>query len=210
MGSRLAFGIFALASAVLRAQTAPAAASPCISTPSYSPCEMVFSLGAEDAAAHPNPYASVELTVTFRSPRQHSYPLAAYWDGSKRLVVRFSPTEVGNWDYLVTSNIATWNQQRGSFYTAPSASRGVFHPAALHHWAYTEKPSGLDQGHLWMGVSEPGFAFMDDAACRAVVDARAAQKFTHLRVSLAGSGSDPSPFPGPHVPNTAVFAALHP
>jgi hypothetical protein len=208
MGFRLAFGILALASAALRAQTAPAAASTCASTPSYSTCEMVFELSAEDAAAHPNPYATVELTVTFRSPRQHSYALAAYWDGANRLVVRFSPTEVGNWDYLVTSNIATWNQQRGSFSTAPSDSRGFIHPAAMHHWEYTEKANGLDQGHLWMGVSEPRFAFMDDAAWRAVADARAAQKFTHLRVSLAGSPSDPSLFQGPDVPNTAFFQAL--
>jgi hypothetical protein len=208
MGFRLAFGILAVASAALGAQTAPAAASPCASTPSYSPCEMVFELSAEDAAAHPNPYTSVELTVTFRSPRQHSYALAAYWDGANRLVVRFSPTEAGNWDYLVTSNIAAWNQQRGSFSTAPSDSKGFIHPAALHHWAYTEKANGLDQGHLWMGVSEPRYAFMDDAAWRAVADARAAQKFNHLRVSLAGSSSDPSLFRGPDVPNAAFFQAL--
>jgi|SRR5271157_294012 len=208
MGFRLAFGILALASAGLRAQTAPAAAAPCASTPSYATCEMVFPLSAEDAAAHPNPYTTVELTVTFRSPRQHSYALAAYWDGANRLVVRFSPTEVGNWDYLVTSNIAAWNQQRGSFSTAGSDSKGFIHPAAVHHWEYTEKANGLDQGHLWMGVSEPRFAFVDDAAWRAVADARAAQKFTHLRVSLAGSSSDPSVFQGPDVPNTAFFQAL--
>src|ERR1039458_8314018 len=114
MGFRMAIGILALASAALRAQTAPAAASPCASTPSYSTCEMVFELSDEDAAAHPNPYATVELTVTFRSPRQHSYALGAYWDGANRLVVRFSPTEVGNWDYLVTRHTAPRNQQRGS------------------------------------------------------------------------------------------------
>jgi hypothetical protein len=207
MGFRLAFGILVLVSSALRAQTAPAAA-PCASTPSYSTCEMVFSLGAQDAASHPNPYTSVELTVTFRSPRQHSYALPAYWDGANRLVVRFSPVEVGDWDYLVSSNIAAWNQQRGSFSTAPSDSKGFIRPAALHHWEYTEKANGLDQGHLWMGVSEPRLAFMDDAAWRAVADARAAQKFTHLRVSLAGSPSDPSLFQGPDVPNTAFFQSL--
>src|ERR1019366_1434001 len=208
MGFRLAFGILALASAALRAQTAPAAASTCASTPPYSTCEMGFEPGAEGAAAHPNPYATVELTVTFRSPRQHSYALAAYWDGANRLVVRFSPTEVGNWDYLVTSNIATWNQQRGSFSTAPSDSRGFIHPAAMHHWEYTEKANGLDQGHLWMGVSEPRFAFLDDAIFHAVVDARVAQKFTHLRGPILGQGSDPALFIGPDVPNVAFFQGL--
>jgi len=202
MGFRLAFGILALAAA-LPAQSGVNAG--CASTPSYSACEVVFELSAADAAAHRNPYASVELLVTFRSPRQHSYALPAFWDGGNRLVVRFAPTEAGTWDYLIESNIASWNQQRGSFSTVSSESKGFIHPAATHHWEYTEKANGLDVGHLWMGVNEPRFAFMDDATARAVADARAAQKFTHVRVSLAGSGSDAAVFQGPDVPNTAFF-----
>ena len=47
---------------------------------------------------------------------------------------------------------------------------------------YTEKSAtGLYQPHLWIGATEPGFAAMDDAAFRAMADARAAQKFTHVR-----------------------------
>ena len=208
MGFRLAVGFLALASAAVGAQTPTPAASPCAGTPSYSACEMVFELGDADASKHPNPYATVELSVNFRSPRQHSYALPGFWDGGRRMVVRFSPTEVGEWDYLVTSNIAAWEGQKGSFTTAPSDSNGFIHPAALHHWAYSEKANGLDQGHLWMGVSEPRFAFLADGDFRAVVDARAVQKFNHMRAPIFGQGSDPALFQGPDVPNVAFFQRL--
>jgi hypothetical protein len=169
---------------------------------------MVFELNDADAGKFPDPYRMVQLSINFRSPRQHSYVLPAFWDGARRLVVRFSPTEGGQWDYLVTSNVATWDGKTGSFTTAGSDAKGFIHPAALHHWAYTEKANGLDQGHLWMGVSEPRFAFLDDSAFRAVVDARAAQKFTHLRAPIFGQGSDPALFTGPDVPNVAFFQRL--
>ena len=208
MGFRSSLAFLALAALPLRAQTAPPAASPCANTPSYSPCEIVFELPPPDAAAHPHPYETVDLTVEFRSPRQHTYALPAFWDGAGRMVVRFSPVEAGNWDYLVKSNIAAWNGQTGHFTTAPSDSRGFIHPAALHHWAYTERANGLDQPHLWMGVTEPRFAFLDDAAARSLADARAAEKFTHLRVPLVGEGSDPFLFQGPDVPNLAFFQRL--
>jgi hypothetical protein len=205
MGFRPAFAFLVLATAAVRAQTP---APPCAGTPAYSSCDLVFELSDADAAKHPDPYRTVELAVNFRSPRQHSYVLPAFWDGGRRLVVRFSPVEAGDWDYLVTSNVAAWDGQQGHLTAAPSESKGFIHPAALHHWAYSEKANGLDQGHLWMGVSEPRFAFLDDTAFRAVADARAAQKFNHLRGPIFGQGSDPALFQGPDVPNVAFFQRL--
>ena len=115
--------------------------------------------------------------------------MPAFWDGGRRMVVRFSPTESGAWDYHVTSNIAEWNDKTGSFTAAASESPGFIQPANVHHWMYTEKSAaGLYQPHLWMGSTDLLFATMDDAAFRALADARAAQKFTHLRgLVLAGS-----------------------
>jgi hypothetical protein len=208
MGFRLAVGFLALASLAIRAQTPTPAASPCAGTPSYSSCDLVFELADADAARHPNPYATVELSVNFRSPRQHSYVLPAFWDGGRRMVVRFAPVEAGEWAYLVSSNIAAWDGQKGLFTTAASDSPGFIHPAALHHWEYSEKANGLEQGHLWMGVSEPRFAFLSDADFRAVVDARAAQKFNHLRGPIVGQDSDASLFQGPDVPNVSFFQQL--
>src|ERR1035441_3225630 len=168
MGLRLAAVFLALVPLALRAQ------STCNHTPAYSACELVFELGDKDAAAHPHPYLSVDLKVEFRSPRQHTYALPGYWDGGRRMVVRFSPTEAGDWDYHVTSNIAEWNDKTGTFTAAASEAPGFIRPANMHHWEYTERDSaGLDRPHLWMGATEMRFAFLDDAAFRAVADARA-------------------------------------
>jgi hypothetical protein len=208
MGFRLAFGFLALASVAAASQSSAPATGGCGGTPAYSTCEMVFELNDADAAKFPDPYRMVQLSINFRSPRQRSYVMPAFWDGGRRLVVRFAPTEGGEWDYLVTSNVPTWDGKTGNFSAAGSDSKGFIHAAALHHWAYSEKANGLDQGHLWMGVSEPRLAFLDDAAFHAVVDARAGQKFTHLRAPIFGQGSDPALFQGPDVPNVAYFQRL--
>jgi Domain of unknown function (DUF5060)/Protein of unknown function (DUF4038) len=208
MGFRLALGLLALAFLAIPAQTPPPAAPACAGTPAYSACELAFPLTDADAAKFPDPYRMVELSVNFRSPRGHSYVLPGFWDGGRRMVVRVSPVEAGEWDYLVSSNVAAWEGQTGNFTAAASDSKGFIHPAAMHHWAYTEKANGLDQGHLWMGVSEPRFAFLDDAGFRSMVDARAAQKFNHLRFPIFGEASDPALFQGPDVPNFAFFERL--
>jgi hypothetical protein len=174
----------------MRAQPA---ATPCNNTPAYSTCEVVFELDDKAAAAHPAPYESVELRVEFRSPRQRTLAMPAYWDGGRRMVVRFAPTDPGEYAYHVTSNIEAWNGKTGNFTAASSDSLGFLHPENLHHWAYTEKTSrGLYAAHLWTGASEMQFATMDDAAFRAMADARAAQKFNHLRgmVKIAAGAPD--------------------
>jgi hypothetical protein len=208
MGFRLASVFIVVAALAASAQTGAPAPAGCGGTPAYSTCQLVFDLSDADAAKYPDPYRMVELSVSFRSPHQKSYGLAGFWDGGRRMVVRFSPAETGEWDYLVNSNVASWDGKKGSFTTTDSDNKGFIHAAALHHWAYTEKSKGLDQGHLWMAVSEPRLAFFDDAQFRTVVDARAAQKFTHLRLPIFGQGSDPALFQGPDVPNVAFFQRL--
>jgi len=197
----LAFASFALAQG-------PPPASPCNNTPAYSPCDIVFELADSEAAAHPHPYVSVDLKVEFRSPRHRTLAVPGFWDGGKRFVVRFSPTEAGAWDYHVTSNISGWNDKTGSFTAASSESPGFIHAENMHHWAYSEKTSaGLYQAHLWMGATELLFATMDDAAFRAVADARAAQKFTHLR-GLVMSQAQGGAFPSADSPDVAYFQRL--
>src|SRR6185503_4575828 len=102
---RAAF-LFALAPFALLAQ--------CDQTRAYSTCEMLFELTDQDAAAHASPYVSVDLRIEFRSPRRRTYAMPAFWDGGRRMVVRFAPTEGGAWDYHVTSNVAEWNDKTGS------------------------------------------------------------------------------------------------
>ena len=199
MGLRLAALVLALAGLALRAQTPSA----CANTPAYATCELVFELSGQAAAAHPNPYQTVEIKAEFRSPRRRTLAMPAYWDGGNRMVVRFSPTEPGDWDYRVTSNVADFDGKTGNFTAAASEAPGFVRTANVHHWAYTER----NLPHLWMGASEPRFAFLDDAAFRATADARAAQKFTHLRGLVMGDGADAA-YQSPDAPDLAQFQRL--
>jgi len=200
------FGLWGQAPAV--GSNTPSNNTPCNNTPAYSPCELVFELSDADRALHPDPYKTVELRVEFRSPRHHTYAMPGYWDGGGRIVVRFSPTEGGSWDYRLAGNVAAWDGKIGSFTAASSGSPGFLRAANVHHWAYTEKnAAGLDQAHLWMGATEMRFAFLDDAGFRAIADARAAQKFNHLRGLLLGTGPDAA-FQSADSPNLAQFQRL--
>jgi len=191
-----------LAPLALLAQGPSPPAASCNNTPAYSPCEVVFELSAAEAAAHPDPYAGVDLSIEFRSPRQHVYALPGYWDGGRRMAVRVAPTEAGAWSYRVSSNIAAWNGQEGAFTAAASDAPGFIRAAETHHWAYTER----NLAHLWMGVNEMGFAAMDEAGFRALADARAAQKFNHWRGLAAGDRPE-SAYPS-GAPDPAYFQRL--
>ena len=182
--------------------------SPCNHTPTYSPCELVFELSGPSAARHPEPYRTVDLKVEFRSPRHRTLALPAYWDGGRRMAVRFAPVEAGDWDYRVSGNLPEWDGKTGSFTADASPSPGFIHPENVHHWAYTERDArGLFQAHLWMGASELDFATEDDATFRALADAGAARKFNHLRGFLAGPRAERA-FQGPDAPNLAHFQRL--
>ena len=194
---RCGLAFLLLTPCVLLAQVA----SPCNKTPAYSPCELVFDLPAGAPAG--NPYAGVELKVDFRSPRQRTYAMPGFWDGGRRMVVRFSPVEPGEWAYRATSNIEALNGKEGTFTAAASDAPGFIKPAEMHHWAYTER----NLGHLWMGVAEMNFLAMDDAAFRAMADARAAQKFNHL-CGMAVTALPGLPVMSEGAPNPAYFQRL--
>jgi hypothetical protein len=189
---------FFAAALALRAQ------SPCTNTPAYSSCDLVFELPASQA----DPYKTVELRAEFRSPRHHTFAMPGFWAGGNRMIIRFAPTEAGDWDYRVASNIKDFDGKTGNFTAASSDSKGFIRPANVHHWAFTERDArGLDQAHLWMGATEMRFAVEDDAAFRAAADARAAQKFNHLRGSLTPEGGEPI-YTAPDSPNLAYFQKL--
>jgi len=214
------------------------AQEPCQGALAYSPCDLPFELSGDQAAAHPNPYLTVELRAEFRSPRYRTFLMPAFWDGGRRLVLRFAPTEPGPWTYRVTSNIPGWNGKTGQFTAAPSpvneaspagsagdcrsggpsggpsgpggkGSPGCFEApgfvkaANVHHFAYT----GDNQPHLWMAATFDRFAVVEDALFRQIVDARARQKFNHIRGLVlppeAGKG-----FLNPDQPDPAHFRRL--
>lgn len=179
----------------------------CNNTPAYTPCEFVFDMNGQEAAAHPNPYADVELHAEFRSPHFKTYKMPAFWDGGQRLVIRFTPTEAGEWIWRITSNIQRWEGQTGTFTAAASEAPGFVRTANVHHWAWT----GGDgrQPHLWMGDTLYPLAFLDQSLFERIVDTRAAQKFNHIRGLVLGTDEQAGHiFPSPERPDAAHFQRL--
>ncbi|MCC7174213.1 MAG: DUF5060 domain-containing protein [Bryobacterales bacterium] len=177
----------------------------CPPTPTYTPCDLLFEMSAEETAAHPVPYTTVSLEAEFRSPRFRTHVLPGFWDGGSRLVVRFTPTEPGAWDFRLTSNLSRLNGQRGQVQATASGTSGFLRPRNVHHWGYTEN----DQAHLWMGDTCLRFGFVDDSFLDRLVATRARQKFNHIRGLVLGTGEDAaSAFPAPGGPNIEYFRRL--
>jgi hypothetical protein len=190
--------------------TAAFAQTPCDGTPAYSPCELPFELSPADLAAHPNPYATVELRVEFRSPLFHTFLMPAFWDGGSKMMVRFTPTEAGQWTFKATSNVAAFDGRQGSFNAAASDAPGFVIVANVHHWA-TEKPdpTGHPQPHLWMGTIADRFAFESPWEFERQLGEAAENKFNHFRGSiLGGNGDRARVYLGPDRPNPAFFDEL--
>src|ERR1700722_8364776 len=87
----------------------------CPATANYTPCDIAFELNDAESVVHPNPFVSVDLRAEFRSASHRTYLMPAFWDGGRRMVIRFSPTESGDWDYRVSSNIKRFEGMTGKF-----------------------------------------------------------------------------------------------
>lgn len=181
-----------------------AAQEPCANTPAYSTCEFVFELSGQEAAAHPNPYLTVRLHAEFRSPRFRTLLMPAFWDGGQRMVVRFTPTEPGEWVYRITSNLASLEGKSGAFTAAASEAPGFIVPRNMHHWAWTEG----NRPHLWMGDTCYRFLSLEDGLFRSIVDARAQQKFNHMRGLILSDETVSQAYPVPDRPDPAFFRRL--
>src|SRR6185436_17207368 len=147
---------------------------------------IVFELNDEEAAAHPNPYATVDLRAEFRSPRRRTYLLPAFWDGGRRLVIRFSPTEAGDWVYRLSGNLRRLENQTGQL-TATAVDKpelGFIRTANLHHFAHTDDNKNVP--HLWTGDTSPRFAFEDASAFEQLLDRLVKYQFNHLRGAVLG------------------------
>ena len=151
-------------SGLLRAQPS------CPPTPVYKTCDMVFELDE----ARRDPYNSVELRGEFRSPRHRTLMVYGFWDGGRRMVIRFAPNEVGDWEFRITSNLPQYDGKQGTLSATASEAPGFLRVANMHHWAYTES----NKPHLWMGDTD--YDATGDAFHK-LVDTRAAAKYTHLR-----------------------------
>ena len=149
----------------------------CEAVPAWKTCDLSFELAQQE-----NPERA-ELRAEFRSPRFKTYLVRAFLD-DRKLIIRFAPTDTGNWVYRLTSNLPRLDGQAGSLTAAESELPGFVRVANVHHFA-TEN---LKQ-HLWMSTGVDRFDELPRRDFDQLVEQRAQEKFSHLRIKI-GAGTN--------------------
>jgi len=132
-----------------------------------------------DLASGENP-ETFELRGEFRSPHHKTYRLIAFRDSGPSFILRFTPTEAGDWEYRLSSNLPRLEGMEGKISASPADLPGFVRPAPNFHHFQTDN----GQPHLWMAAALDNFVRMPRADFDQQVDQRAKEKFTHLRVTL--------------------------
>jgi len=146
---------------------------PTCSVPAWSACDLTFDLEAGENSG------AVELRGEFRSAKR-TLLIRAFKDGDRRYVLRFAPTEPGEWAYRLTSSVKRLDGQLGKATATNADSPGFVKVANVHHFAN----EGTGKQHLWMAKAIEDFASMPRAAFDGAVAQKIAEKFTHLRVTI--------------------------
>ena len=159
----------------------------CPPTAVYEPCEITIDLTDAEAAAHPNPYLSVELRAEFRSPKKGTTQVVpAFWDGGGRFKFRISPIDEGRWDFRIRSNLESVDRKVASFEATPARTPGFISIFNLRYFRYDQPESP----HFWMGDTNYKFATIPWESFLQLVDIRAAQKFNHIRGLVLGDDAN--------------------
>jgi hypothetical protein len=147
---------------------------PTCTVPAWSACDLAFELDAGESAS------AVQLHGEFRSAKR-TFLIRAFKDGDRRYVLRFAPTEPGEWDYRLTSSVKRLDGQLGKTTATASDSPGFVRVANVHHFAN----EGTAKQHLWMATAIENFTTIPRSDFDRAVEQRIAEKFTHLRVTIA-------------------------
>ena len=147
---------------------------PTCTVPAWSACDLAFELEAGESTA------AVQLHGEFRSAKR-TLLIRAFKDGDRKYVLRFAPTEPGEWDYRLTSSVKRLDGQLGKTTATASDSPGFVRVANVHHFAN----EGTAKQHLWMATAIENFTTIPRGDFDNAVAQRLAEKFTHLRVTIA-------------------------
>ena len=188
----------------LAAADSARAQSACQTVAQWSPCEIVVELSDAAVKAHPNPTATVDVWAEFRSPapKYHTRRLPAYWDGGRRMVIRFTPDDPGLWTWRVSGNLAEWDGKEGQVTVTATALDGFLRPANLHFWWHPETLAP----HLYLGDRHDDLFTMERSRFDQLLAARARQKFTHIGGTVLTPVS--RAFSAPDQPNIAFFTEM--
>ena len=104
-------------------------------------------------------------------------------------MIRYTPTDPGDWDFRVTSNIPSINGKTEKF-TAPDSDSGGFLKAEnMHAWAYAAAQD-LGGRRITVNVVAPGYVADTELFGEAMTEARHAQLVAQTLVGRAGRPGD--------------------
>jgi len=147
---------------------------PTCTVPTWSACDLAFDLEAGENSA------AVQLHGESRSAKR-TLLIRAFREADRKYLLRFAPTEPGEWVYRLTSSIKRLDGQLGKATAVASDSPGFIKVANVHHFAN----EGTNKQHLWMATAIDNFTKIPRADFDAAVTQRLVEKFSHLRVTIA-------------------------
>lgn len=132
--------------------------------------------GPEDG----NPFVDVQLSAVFQKDDCQMI-VDGFYDGEGLYKVRFSPPEIGHWNFVTESNSQILNQQSGSFEAVhpSSRNRGPVRIADTFHFAYAD---GTPYRPFWNNLLclEPPIRPVA-AADHRVLERQPVQQASHVR-----------------------------
>lgn len=155
-------------------------------TTRYSPYEVLLTT----TNTYSNPYLDVWVYAIFNGLNK-IIKLDGFWDGSSNWKIRITPTEVGTWNYITTSNDSQLNGKTGSFNVTESQSKGFIkvNPNYPYSFMYDDgTPYLLVGDNVWTMFNSNGYPFdtisPDGANFKSYVDKRVTQGFNWMHGQL--------------------------
>jgi Protein of unknown function (DUF4038)/Domain of unknown function (DUF5060)/Putative collagen-binding domain of a collagenase/RTX calcium-binding nonapeptide repeat (4 copies) len=157
----------------------------------------IFEKSFTDTGTYSNPYADATATVTFVQPNGQTLEMPIFWDGGDTWKMRFSPDEVGDWSWSITSNDTGLNGQSGTISVVASDNRGSIQAQEDHpyHFQYQDGTPFYWFGDTnWRAGKNDPSENLDRDTVFHYVDVRASQGFNYIHTNFGGgsqgSGND--------------------
>ena len=119
---------------------------PTCTVPTWSACDLAFDLQAREEPGQRPIARRISLP-------KRTLLIRAFQEDDRRYVLRFAPTEPGDWDYRLTSSLKRLDGQLGKVTATESDSPGFVRVANVHHFAW----EGTNKQHLWMATAIDDF-----------------------------------------------------
>jgi hypothetical protein len=86
-----------------------------------------------------NPFKEVQLQATFTGP-DTTYTVTGFYDGNNTFKIRFMPQHTGAWHYITKSNVAAFNNRKGSFKCIPAMgnNHGLVRVSETYYFKYAD------------------------------------------------------------------------